>query len=356
MNCTILNLFLKLSTQNSPLLMGTSYSLQNKLSLEKIKISYSFSQFYNSYAINSLKLNAKMSSFSHFLDAAFRIDSQPIQYFGEKFVGEQKYESDLSFESCFFINISFYSGLCVNLKYESCFFLGKYNDIQLFPVDCNFVMNHCYLEDFGCIKCSDCKINDTSHNLCKATYFIIHSSGPMECIYTNFTNIDAPGEMSTMFAQWFNINYIIYTKNYMYSAFQNEGDTYNTISNSIFYNNTLVNSINSPFDEFLGYVLTVENTCMFVNSPSEYINSYCVEEITLHAHGCCFSHSEDEIKNALKFGEVQENVFFSDCSFNTNECKLSNLNDMVLPPSRKKFNYKVIGDLEEEFEYEIKNK
>lgn len=350
MNCTILNLFLKLSMQNSPLLIGSSYSLQNKLSLEKIKISHSFSPFYRSNAINPLKFNAKMSSFSHFLDAAFRIDSQPVQYFGEKFVGQQNITSDLSFESCFLVNIKFFSDVeFLNFKFDSCYFLGAPSG-YLILLRWNLVMNQCYLEDIAPTKSYNCIINDTALNIYKVDRILLHIYQSCKCTSSNFTNIDTIRAVTGMYLEWYNMYNVICTNNRMYNTFLNNRDS--SSINCIFYNNTYTKSIFAPIDENGRiFTLTIENTLLFIDKPSQIITCFTQGYTTLNFYGCCFSQSEDDMRKACK-----EKLFFYNSTFNTNECKLYNLDDIELPPNRIKFDYKVIGDIEEEFEIENKKK
>ena len=94
-----------------------------------------------------------------------------------------------------------------------------------------------------------------------------------------------------------------------------------------------------------------DNSCIFIDDASKFVDS----QILFVFEKCCFNLQQNEIIDYFeKFkAKLVPNRFdynFNNCTFNSDECNSLDINNII--PSPKKFNYKIIGDDDEEFKYD----
>lgn len=338
MNCTLLKLIINFSLQSSPFLMIPSYSFQNNLLLSKIKISHCNPPFYKSSSVNS-KIIVKSSSFSSFLGAAFHIDSDSTQCYGEKiedFTGIYSY-----FISCFFSN-TFISSRLMKTHFDSCLFRGSdpedFMDMKITDI------THCTFENIGPVESKNISVNQsifynalTPYHLVRCNYITLSSA--------NFTHCQV---RQGIYGNMINLNFIIIQKNQISQYLFRHGID-SSIKNSIISNNTLQYLSSTATAET--HQLIYDNSCIFVDDASKFVDS----QILFVFEKCCFNLQQNEIIDYFeKFkAKLVPNRFdynFNDCTFNSDECNSLDINNII--PSPKKFNYKIIGDDDEEFKYD----
>ncbi|KAK8875445.1 hypothetical protein M9Y10_005610 [Tritrichomonas musculus] len=349
MNYTILGLTLKLTTSNSPLLISPSYSTQNKFLINNMQISHSIPSFYKSFSIKPQKIDLVSSSFIHFLDAAFHIESDSSQYYGEKMYSNINPANGSSFCSCYF----YYARISANkytLYFDSCFILGSNRGRPYWPIQ-NVYMVHCAVEDLNIsMDTTACYMNYTKFYSCpKNDENGLINSEYVNINYANCTKCDVNSYL--IISTILDINYMILTKNNAEIGLINyENDSF--ITNSIYYanNNSPLSVKFSNLESGLYYI----NSCIFINNPSllAYDVGHLLLKASIYLQGSCINYSEDEIKSQYSQSNYI-NFTFENCHFNATECSILDYDISFQVPERRKFNYKVIGDVEEDFEYEI---
>lgn len=327
--------------------MISSYTFKSKLLLEQIKISNSVSSFYNSYGNKIQKLSVKSSSFSNFLDTIFIMDSAPIQYFGEKFENEVRIDTDTDFKSCFFVNSSIVTmGRDYYFSIDSCYFYGKINSQYLISDAKNVNFTHCTFDNVGYIGMNDMTMEYSVFN-----GYSVYGDIPLKIkdslnlFYTNFTNSNC---YLAIHSYSFHLNNVIFTNNQIKCLLKQ--DSSGIIANSLFYDNEF-NYFHACSNELEELELTISNSCIFVDKFFD-VAIYII--LTVQIQESCLSLSEEEIRNECSGSQCLYEFSFVDCTFSTNECKEHELSEIALPPKREKFNYKIIGDIEEEFEIDEK--
>lgn len=365
MNFTFTSLIIASKVTHSPFLINPSFSVRNTYLMKNIKMVQSISPFMSSYSKVIPKLEVFSSAFMNFVDSSISLESSEQYISGQQFDSNRNVPIDSIFHACRFVSCVIKGHGSVSATFISCYF-AKYfasNNIDFEKAEiCN-----CHFEESGplhftqsaTIESTVFRKVDIQTSLVTTKHLNLQSNNYTEnqCSQTLFS---VEKSYSPMKFQLFSKNEIgAIQKCALFKVLDVN------IDSSVFYQNNCL-LFQSEVDSF-PITITISNTCFDFGDSSALLGEDDQDFFEpfggqMELRNCKINVDKDQMKNYIYFGcetsfsengsDDSSHFKLNQCIFDSNQCDILNYEILTPIPERRYFDYKIIGVINEQFEYE----